>query len=116
MRLKFESIIDEKPNRKNKEKQDDVLLSVLADKYCRTLLASTLTKPKSAMELSAEHRIPISTVYRRLSDLHQLGLLDTSGTIGREGKKYFLYKSRIKAINAVFSSGILEIKLTPNKK
>ena len=44
----------------------DVILEVISDKYCRVILENTMEKPKSAMEISAETKIPISTVYRRL--------------------------------------------------
>ena len=114
MRTKFESITDKDPSKQDEEKQDDMLIRLIADKYCRILLTATLDEPKSAMVLSAECSIPISTVYRRLTELEQAGLLNTTGKISNDGK-YFLYKSRIKEINALFSSGSLKIKLTLNK-
>ncbi len=43
-----------------------VILEILADKYCKQILHNTLDKPKSAMDISGEKQIPICTVYRRL--------------------------------------------------
>ncbi len=45
------------------EKQDS-LLEILSDKYCRTIIESIMDKPKSAIEIVSETKIPVSTVYR----------------------------------------------------
>lgn len=76
-----------------------VILEILADKYCKQILHNTLEKPKSAMEISSEKKIPISTVYRKLQTLYDAKLLDISGSINQDGKKYFLYKSKVKSIS-----------------
>ena len=93
----------------------DAILEVMSDKYCRAILENTMEKPKSAMEISAETKIPISTVYRRLQTLHDNKLLGISGSISDDGKKYFLYKSRVKAIAATFNGNFVEIEIVPNK-
>jgi len=96
------------------ETTKDVLLRILADKYSRAILESTMDSPKSAIELSAECKIPISTAYRRVQELHDQKLLGISGSINDDGKKYFLYKSKIKSIMACFNGGSLEIEIVPN--
>ena len=93
----------------------DAILEVMSDKYCRAILENTMEKPKSAMEISAETKIPISTVYRRLQTLHDNKLLGISGSISDDGKKYFLYKSRVKAIASTFNGSFVEIEIVPNK-
>ena len=92
----------------------DSMLEVVSDKYCRTVLKSTMHKPKSAMEISADDKIPISTVYRRIQMLHDNKLLLTSGTINEDGKKLFLYKSKIKGIKSKFESGKIDVELILN--
>jgi len=92
----------------------DAILEVMSDKYCRAILENSMEKPKSAMEISAETKIPISTVYRRLQTLHDNKLLGISGSISDDGKKYFLYKSRIKAIATSFNGSNVEIEVVPN--
>jgi len=92
----------------------DAILEVMSDKYCRGILENTMEKPKSAMEISSETKIPISTVYRRLQTLHDNKLLGISGSISQDGKKYFLYKSRVKAISTSFNNGSIEIQIIPN--
>lgn len=92
----------------------DAILEVMSDKYCRAIIENTMEKPKSAMEISAETKIPISTVYRRLQTLHDNKLLGISGSISDDGKKYFLYKSRVKAIATSFNGSNIEIEIVPN--
>ena len=93
----------------------DILLEVISDKYCRTILESTMYKPKSVMEITAETKIPISTVYRRIQTLYDNKLLRTSGTITDDGKRLFLYKSKIKGIQSNFCNGQVEVEVILNK-
>ncbi len=95
--------------------EKDALLSIIADKYCRAMIEATMDKPKSAIELTTETKIPISTVYRRLQILHDNKLLQTSGMISGEGKKLFLYKSRIRGISSHFENGQVDVKLIFNQ-
>ena len=106
-------ILQSKYKIENTEK--DTLLSILSDKYCRAIITATMDKPKSAVELAVETKIPISTIYRRLQTLYDNKLLRTSGMISNEGKKFFLYKSRIKGIHSSFENGQVEVKLIFNQ-
>ena len=96
------------------EDKKDAILQVISDKYCRAILEATMDVPKSAMEISAESKIPISTVYRRLQTLHDNKLLGISGSISNDGKKYFLYRSKVKAISSSFKGNNIEIEIVPN--
>ncbi len=94
----------------------DAYLEIMADKYSRGILESTMDMPKSAIDLSNECGIPISTAYRRVQLLHKHKLLGISGSINQDGKKYFLYKSRVKAIMTCFKNGSLEVEIVPNSQ
>lgn len=93
----------------------DNLLEVVSDRYCRSIIESTINTPKSAQEISIETKIPISTVYRRIQTLHDNKLLHTSGMISHDGKKFFLYKSKIKGIQTIYDNGTIEVELILNK-
>ena len=71
-------------------------------------------KPKSVIEITSETNIPMSTVYRRVQNLHDNKLLHTSGTITDEGKKLFMYKSKIKGMKSIFDNGQIEVELILN--
>ena len=96
------------------DERKEEILEILADKYCRTIIAVTMDRPKCAIEISSEAKIPISTVYRRLQFLFDNKILRISGTISDDGKKYFLYKSRIKAISTNFNGSFVEVEIVPN--
>jgi predicted transcriptional regulator len=97
-----------------KERKDSIL-EILSDKYCRIILESTMYMPKSATEITAEANIPLSTVYRRIQTLHDNKLLAVSGMITSEGKRLFMYKSKIKGIQSRFNDGKTEVELILNK-
>lgn len=82
----------------------------MSDRYSRTILKATLNKPKTALEISAEYQIPISTVYRRLQNLHDAKLL----RISDDGKKFFMYQSKVMGISTVFDGSKIQVSVTPN--
>lgn len=100
--------------RKIDDDKKGVILGIMSDRYCRAIIEATMSAPKAAIEISAECKIPISTVYRRLQILHDNKLLAISGSITQEGKKHFLYKSRVKAMTSTFNGGNLEVEIVPN--
>jgi len=99
----------EEPERK------ESFLEILSDKYCRFILEAIMNTPKSAIEISREKEIPLSTVYRRIQQLHDAKMIRTSGIITEEGKRIFLYKRKIKAVNTSFHDGIIDVDVVFNK-
>ncbi|PJC50277.1 MAG: transcriptional regulator [Nitrosopumilales archaeon CG_4_9_14_0_2_um_filter_34_16] len=95
------------------EKKDSIL-EILSDKYCRAILESIMHTPKSAIEITAETSIPMSTVYRRMQSLHDNKLVAISGMITDEGKRLFMYKSKVKGIQSSFNNGKTEVELILN--
>ncbi len=96
------------------DERKQIVLEVIADKYCKYILRNTLNKPKSAQEISHDEKIPISTVYRRLQTLFDARLLSISGSINEDGKKYFLYQSRVKSISVKYDLDEAIIEIEPN--
>ena len=96
-----------------KEKIEEIL-QIMADKYSRDLLRVTQNFPKSAFKIADETGIPISTVYRRIQKLRDLGLLRTSGEITLEGKRHALYQSKVKAISSTVTGEFINVEITPN--
>ena len=76
------------------EKRKQVILEVLADPYCKQILQIIIDKPKSVMDITAETRIPVSTVYRRIQLLHDNKIVSISGTISDDGKNISCTKVR----------------------
>ncbi len=93
----------------------DSLLEILSDRYCRSIIESIMYKPKSAIEIVSETKIPVSTVYRRIQMLSDNNLLRISGNISEDGKKYFLYKSKVKGIQTKYDNGSVNVELILNR-
>ena len=97
------------------EKKDS-LLEIISDRYCRIIIESIMDKPKSAMEIASETEVPISTVYRRIQMLSDNKILYITGNINEDGKKFFLYKSKVKGIQSKFSNGSIEVEILLNRE
>ena len=93
------------------DSKKDALLEIVSDKYCRSILGCVMDKPKSAIEITAETNIPLSTIYRRIQILCDSKLLAVSGALSEDGKKFFLYKNKIKSINTGFSEGKIDVEI-----
>ena len=87
------------------------LSKILEDKYSNAILAATYDSPKSAIEISVECKIPISTVYRRVQELHNAKFLKIIGGIDNSRRKYRLYKSKVKAIMIIPAGKQPEIEI-----
>jgi len=92
----------------------DALLGILSDKYCRAILDSVMEKPKSAIEITLDTNISVSTIYRKIQVLCDNKLLVVSGSISDDGKKSFLYKSKIKSIYAFYSKDMIKVEVDFN--
>jgi|TARA_B100000959_G_scaffold284298_1_gene355521 predicted transcriptional regulator len=91
------------------------VIEMLADAESRAILFSVIKKGKTAAELSLKHKIPLSSVYKKISDLQELTLIKVdSWQISEKGRRFKVYKSRIK--NAEINIKKLEpiLVLTPN--
>ena len=107
------SILLEKRRIEEPDKKE-AILGMISDKYCRSILTATMNVPKSAMDLAIDTKIPISTIYRRLQMLHDVKLVSISGLISDDGKKLFLYKSKVRGISTAFDGDQIEVEIIPN--
>jgi predicted transcriptional regulator len=83
--------------------QKQKALEVFSDNYTRAILSTMMDRPKSVLQISAETDIPPTTVYRKIRQLLENNLIRTSGKIAENGKKNFLYKSKIKSFHVTFT-------------
>ena len=51
------------------------VLESLADAQSRSILFSVIKQGKTAAELAEKHKIPLSSVYKKISDLEDLSLI-----------------------------------------
>ncbi len=109
--MKLMTQISKRVNFGTMTSENDFSISkILGDSYCVIILKTVQEIPKSVVEIQHETRIPISTIYRRVQILHDLNLLKISGAVTTDGKKCFLYRSKVKSIEAKFD-GEFEVKI-----
>lgn len=85
------------------EDQKQVYLYLVSDQYSRKIMDSIMDIPKAILEISNETKIPLRTVYRKIQMLYDSKMLKISGSMTDDGKKYFLYKSKIRSISVRYS-------------
>ena len=69
------------------------------DAYCVQILNITRNSFKSAIEISIGSNFSLTTVYRRIHVLQEYGLLEVVGKIRSDGRKFFLYRSKIREMS-----------------
>jgi len=91
------------------------ILEALADVQSRSILFSIIKDGKTASELSEKYRIPLSSVYKKISDLEDLALVKIDKwIISDNGKKFKVYKSRISQAEISIKKPEPTITLSPN--
>jgi predicted transcriptional regulator len=105
--------ISTRPTIIDDDSQKQIYIHVVSDRFSVKIITSIINNPKTAVEISKETGIPISTVYRRLQYLQENKLLKVSGGINKDGK-FFVYQSRIKEIEITFNGQSIRVSITPN--
>ena len=91
------------------------ILMAIADEYSRNILMRTRDAPVSALVLSKNYGIPITTVYRRIEELVQAGLLGAvKSSRTSDGKWYELYRSLLRRIQVSFDEGNMQVEVEIN--
>ena len=91
------------------------VIEALADSESRAILFSIIKHGNTAAELSDKLKIPLSSVYKKLSDLEELTLIKVEKwMLSDKGRRYKVYRSRIK--KAEISIKKPEPGLTPSSK
>ena len=93
------------------------VIEALADAESRSILFSIIKKGKTATDLSYELKIPLSSVYKKLSDLEELTLIKIDKwLISDKGRRFKVYKSRISKADISIKKPEPTLTLSPNQK
>ena len=91
------------------------ILEALADAQSRSIIFSIIKEGMTALELSEKYRIPLSSVYKKISDLEDLALIKIDKwVLSDNGKKFKVYKSRISRAEINIRKPEPIITLSPN--
>jgi predicted ArsR family transcriptional regulator len=92
------------------------VIEALADSESRAILFSIIKKGMTASELSERLKIPLSSVYKKLSDLEELTLIEVEKwMISDKGRKFKMYKSRISKADISIKKPDPILNLMPNQ-
>lgn len=102
----------------NQTKKFDItqrIIEALTDVQSRTILFSIIKKGKTAIELSDKYKIPLSSVYKKLTDLEGLSLIRVEQLlISDSGRKFKVFKSRISKADIIIKTSEPMLTLVPN--
>ena len=91
------------------------VIEALADAESRAIIFSIIRKGKTASNLSTSLKIPLSSVYKKLTDLENLTLIEVEKTILSEnGKRFKVYRSRINKAEILIKKPEPTLSLTAN--
>lgn len=74
------------------------LLSTLEDPDCRSIIEATTSEALSASELSERCDLPLSTTYRKVDQLTDVGVLDERVRLSRSGQHTSEYVLQVNSI------------------
>ena len=91
------------------------VIEALADAESRAIIFSIIKKGKTASDLSNSLKIPLSSVYKKLTDLENLTLIKVEKTIlSEKGRRFKVYKSRINKAEIIIKKPEPTLSLTAN--
>ena len=91
------------------------VIEALADAESRAILFSIIKKGSTAAELSNKLKIPLSSVYKKLTDLEELTLIEIEKLVlSEKGRKYKIYRSRISKADISIKKPDPVLTLIPN--
>ncbi len=95
---------------------DKTVATVLADPYSRRVLAACVVKPRAVKDISHDTGLPLPTTYRHVKRLMELGVLVIErSAITEDGKRYELYRSRVKDASIAFDAKGERVTWTANE-
>ncbi len=91
------------------------IIESLSSVCTRAVLFSIKNKSKDANQIADELKISLSTVYKTLSTLEELALIEVDKyVISSEGKKIKQYRSRIGKVEITLENSEPSLNLYPN--
>ena len=91
------------------------IIESLSNVCTRAVLFSVKNQAKDATQIADELKISLSTVYKTVSHLEELALIDVEKfVISNEGKKIKQYRSRIGKVEITINETEPKLSLYPN--
>lgn len=94
----------------------DVVAESLADPYARRVLAVCVKQARAVKDIAHETGLALPTAYRHVNRLVEVALLIIErSAMTSDGKKYDLYRSRVKSARIEMDAGGERVSWEPNE-
>lgn len=94
----------------------EVVAEALSDAYARRVLAVCVKAAKPVKDISHETGLPLATAYRHVNQLVEAGVLVIErSAMTEDGKKYDLYRSRVRSARIEIDASGERIVWEPNE-
>jgi len=91
------------------------VIEALADAESRTIVFSIIKKGRTATEIAEKYKIPLSSVYKKLTELEELTLVEVERwLISDKGRRFKVYRSRISKADISIKKPEPMLNLAPN--
>jgi len=99
------------------DKNASILLKELFDGFSYKIVMSTIEDSKTVFEICKENDLPISSTYKKIRKLKDLGLLFIDRiVINEKGKKVVFYKSKIQSVELILNKKQVLLQFKKNKR
>ena len=93
------------------------VIEALADAESRAIIFSIIRRGKTASDLSTSLKIPLSSVYKKLSDLEYLTLIEVEKYLTSDnGRRFKIYRSRINKAEIIIKKPEPVVLLSANRE
>jgi predicted methyltransferase len=94
-----------------------ILLKELFDGFSYKIIMSTIEDSKTVFEICKENDLPISSTYKKIRKLKDLGLLFIDRiVINEKGKKVVFYKSKIQSVELILNKKQVLLQFKKNER
>ena len=94
-----------------------ILLKELFDGFSYKIVMSTIEESKTVFEICKENDLPISSTYKKIKKLKDLGLLFIDRiVINEKGKKVVFYKSKIQSVELMLNKKQVVLQFKKNDR
>lgn len=95
----------------NKEEEFETVVGLLDDEYARDILKVTSQEPMTVPELSEQSNAAESTLYRRIEQLQEAGLVSEQTRVRSDGHHDAIYSATLEGCQITLKDGQFEIRV-----
>lgn len=92
------------------------LLELLGDEYTRRVLAAVIEEPRSGREVMDVANVSKATVYRRLSELEDAGLVESETAFDPDGHHHEKFRAVVETVDIRFGDDGLTASVEREKR